>query len=292
MSQLRSTFEAARGRAGDAVKETAASPWAVWLMRLGHAAIGVVYIIVGVLAVRTALGSGGQTTDKQGALQTILDQPFGKVMLGAVAVGLCGYVLWRFVQAIADPERKGSGAKGLAIRSGFLVSGIVYGALALTAVRGVMSASGSTGGRGDEAKSWTAWLLEQPFGVWLVGIVGAIIIGVGIAQLWKAYSAKFRKYFNLHRMSETEDRWATRLGRFGLSARGVVFGIVGYFLIQAALNFDPNQARGLDGALQALLQQSYGVILLGVVAAGLIAYGLYMLVAARYRRIHPADDRT
>lgn len=287
MSQLRSTVETMGARAGDAVREKAASSWAVWLMRFGHAAIGVVYLVVGVLAVQAALGTGGRTTDTRGALQTILNQPFGKIMLGAVAVGLCGYVLWRFVQAIADPERKGAGAKGLAIRAGFIVSGLAYGALALAAARGVMSEATSRGG-GDQAKSWTAWLLAQPFGTWLVAITGAVIIGVGLAQLYKAYTAKFRENFNLRQMSETEDRWATRFGRFGLSARGVVFGIIGFFLIQAALTFDPNQARGLDGALRTLLQQSYGVILLGVVAAGLVAYGLYMLVAARYRRIRPA----
>ncbi len=288
MSQLKSTVEAAGARAGNAVKETAASPWAVRLARFGLAAKGVVYIVVGVLAVQVALGAGGRMTNKSGALQTILDQPFGKVMLGAVAVGLFGYVLWRFVQAVSDPERKGTGAKGLGIRAGYIISGVVYAGLAFAAVRGVMSATGDAGGGGDQTKSWTAWLLSQPFGAWLVGIIGASIIGVGLFQFYKAYSAKFREKFNLHEMSTTEDRWATRLGRFGLAARGVVFGIVGFFLIQAARTFDPNQARGIDGALQTLLQQSYGTILMGVVAAGLVAYGVYMLVEARYRRIRPA----
>ncbi|HVF28385.1 MAG TPA: DUF1206 domain-containing protein [Pyrinomonadaceae bacterium] len=288
MSQLKSTVGAAGARAGNAVEETAASPWAVMLARFGLAAKGIVYIVVGVLAVQVALGSGGRMTNKSGALQTILDQPFGKVMLGAVAVGLFGYVLWRFVQALTDPERKGTGAKGLGIRAGYILSGIVYAGLALAAVRGVMSATGDAGGGGDQTKSWTGWLLSQPFGAWLVGIIGASIIGVGLFQFYKAYSAKFREKFNLHEMSTTEDLWATRLGRFGLAARGVVFGIVGFFLIQAARTFDPNQARGLDGALRTLLQQSYGTILMGVVAAGLVAYGVYMLVEARYRRIRPA----
>jgi hypothetical protein len=144
-------------------------------------------------------------------------------------------------------------------------------------------------GRGNSSTSstqdWTARLLSQPFGQWLVGIVGAFTIGLGFYQLYKAYKAKFRKQMKLHEMSSTEETWATRIGRLGEAARGVVFVIIGFFLLQAARQSDASQAQGLDGALQSLSQQPHGPWLLGIVALGLVAYGIHMGVQARYRRI-------
>lgn len=140
-------------------------------------------------------------------------------------------------------------------------------------------------GSSHSTQDWTALLLSQPFGQWLVGTVGAVTVGMGFYQFYQAYKAKFRTQLKLHEMSDTEQTWATRLGRFGLAARGVVFMVTGFFLIQAARQSNPNQARGLGGALEALAQQPYGPWILGIVALGLVAYGLYMGVQARYRRI-------
>lgn len=260
-----------------------ASLWIERLARLGYAAKGIVYGIVGLLAVQAALGTGGKTTDMQGALGTIVTQPFGKFLLSLVAIGLLGYAVWRFVEALRDPDNKGTDAKGLAARAGSAVSGLIYAGLALSAVRIVLG-SGGAGGNNSTA-DWTARLMAQPFGQWLVGTVGAIILGVGFYQFYKAYSAKFRNELKLNQMSEIEKTWAMRVGRFGLAARGVVLGITGIFLIQAARQSDPNQAQGLGGALEALAQQPYGPWLLGIVALGLIAYGTYMGVQARFRRI-------
>jgi hypothetical protein len=145
--------------------------------------------------------------------------------------------------------------------------------------------SGSGGSSSNSQQDWTARLLSQPFGQWLVGLIGAFIIGFGFYQLYRAYKAKFRKEMKLREMSPTEETWATRIGRFGEAARGIVFAIIGFFLLQAARQSDPNQARGLDGALQALAQQPHGPWLLGIVALGLVAYGIHMGVQARYRRI-------
>lgn len=260
-----------------------ASPWLARLARLGYAAKGIVYMIVGVLATQAAFGAGGQTTGSEGALQEIVTQPFGQVLLGIVAIGLVGYALWRFVQAGVDPDNKGSDAKGIATRLGYAVSGIIYGSLAVTAVRIMMGSS--SGGGDSSSQTWTARLMSQPFGQWLVGIVGAIIIGLGLVQFYKAYKAKFREELKLGEMSSTEETWATRIGRLGFAARGVVFGIIGGFLIQAAYQSDPSEARGLGSALQTLAQQPFGPWLLGIVAIGLIAYGIFMGVMARYRRI-------
>lgn len=257
--------------------------WVERLARLGYLAKGIVYTIVGVLAVQAAFGSGGQTTDTKGALGAIAAQPFGKFLLALLTVGLIGYVVWRFVQAVQDPEHKGDDAKGWATRLGYAGSGLIYASLAFTAI-GLIRGSGGGGG-GNSKQDWTARLLAQPFGQWLVGLVGALVIGFGFYQLYKAYKAKFRKKMKLQEMSPTEETWATRIGRFGLGARGVVFCIIGFFLLQAARQSDASEVRGLDGVLQSLAQQPYGPWLLGIVALGLVAYGIHMAVQARYIRI-------
>lgn len=259
------------------------SVWVERLARFGYAAKGVVYGIVGLLAAQAAFSAGGKMTDTQGALQTILTQPFGKVLLSLVAIGLIGYVLWRFVQAIKDPEDKGTDAKGLAQRLGYAVNGLIYGSLALSAVRLVLGSGG--GGNSNAAQDWTARLLSQPFGQWLVGTAGAFVIGLGFYQLYKAYSAKFRKELNLTQLSDTQQKWVMGIGRFGLAARGIVFCVIGFFLIQAARQSDPSEVRGLGEALQVLARQPYGPWILGVVAVGLVAYGIYMVIQARYRSL-------
>jgi hypothetical protein len=256
--------------------------WVERLARFGYAAKGLVYIIVGLLAAQLAVGLGGKTTDTRGALQTIVIQPFGKFLLSLVAVGLMGYVLWRFFQAIKDTERHGNSAKGIVQRLSYGMSGLIYAGLALSAVRIVL---GTGGGRGNSTQAGTAHLLAQPFGQWLVGIVGAIVIGMGCQQFYKAYSGKFRRQLKLGQMSNQQATWVVRLGRFGISARGVVFIVIGGFLVQAARKSDPKEAKSLGGVLQALLEQPHGPWLLGVVALGLVAYGIYMGVQARYRQI-------
>ncbi len=260
-----------------------ASPWLERVGRFGYAAKGVVYGLIGALAVQVALGTGGQTTDSQGALQRIARAPFGQVLLVAIGAGLIGYVLWRIIQALMDTENKGADAKGLATRGGYFISGLIYGGLALSAFQ---IAFGSSGGGGDSSsQGWTAKLMAQPFGQTLVGVVGVIVVGVGLYELYRAYNAKFREKLKLQEMSRTEETWATRLGRLGYAAHGVVLGIIGAFLVVAAIQAQPQEARGLGGALSTLAQQPWGPWLLGSVALGLVAYGIFMLVLARYRRM-------
>ncbi len=260
------------------------SLWIERLARFGYAAKGVVYATVGLLAAQAAFGAGGQTTDTKGALSAIVTQPFGKFLLTLVAIGLIGYVVWRFVQAVKDPERKGNNAKGLAQRVGYAANGLIYASLALTAI-GIVIGSGS-GGNNNSTQDWTAKLLSQPFGQWLVGIVGAFVIGLGFYQFLKAYQAKFRKEMDLSQLSDTHKKWVVGIGRFGLAARGIVFSVIGFFLIQAARQYDPSEVRGLGEALQVLAQQPYGAWILGIVAIGLIAYGMFMIIQGRYRRLN------
>jgi hypothetical protein len=281
MANVETTVENVKNKAEQTAQQTVDNPWLERLVRLGYAARGLLYGVVGVLAVTLALGRGGATTDKNGALATIAGQPFGKFLLVLIVIGLVGYSLWGFVRALLDPLRRGTDAKGIAQRIGYAISGLSYGALILPTV-GLITGSGNGGSGGSGPQDWTAKLMEQPFGPWLVGLIGVIGIAGGLGQLAQGVTTDFKKDFKTGEMSPTELTAFTWIGRFGLAARGVVFAMLGFFLIQAALNTDPNRAKGLDGALQTLLQQPHGPWLLGIVALGLVAFGLYSLLSARW----------
>ncbi len=250
------------------------------IARAGYTAKGIVYGIIGVLAVQAATQAGGGSEGRRGAISAIGTQPFGQVLLGLTALGLLAYVVWRFAAAAYDPDHEGDDAASYVRRAGFAVSGFSYLALALFAGR---RALGSGGGGGDSAESWTQTLLQQPLGRWLVAAVGLIIAGVGVYQFYRAWQASFMEHYRTGEMSAQEQTWARRLGRFGLSARGVTFLLIGWFFVQAAWQSDADEAGGLAQAFDALAGQSYGPYLLGIVALGFVAYGLYCLSLARYR---------
>ncbi|MBE9118823.1 DUF1206 domain-containing protein [Lusitaniella coriacea LEGE 07157] len=258
--------------------------WIEKLARLGYATKGFVYVSIGLLALQTALGTGGKTTSSSGVLQTIAGQPFGKIFLISIAIGLIGYALWRIIEAIVDPADKGTDVEGLGSRLGYVCSGVAYGALSWEAIALVMNA-GNSGGGGSSTVSWTARILEQPFGRWLVVLGGAVAIGIGFYRLYRAYKTKFRKKLDLGELSQDQQNWVVQVCRFGVAARGMVFVLLGGSLLQAARQYDPQKAKGLDGILSALVQQPFGKILLAIMSLGLMAYGGYMVVQARYRRI-------
>ncbi|MBY0295277.1 MAG: DUF1206 domain-containing protein [Methylobacterium sp.] len=255
------------------------------LARAGYGARGLTYCLVGGLAVLAAIGEGGRTGGSRSALATLLGQPFGRVLLGAVAAGLAGFALWRVVEAVTDADRRGRSAKGLAVRAGHLVSGGLYGSLAVSVAATALGRRG--GGAEDQAaRDWTAWLLQQPLGAWLVGGVGAVVIAAGGAFLLKAWRGDVTRFLALPVDARP---WATRAGRFGYAARGIVFWLIGGFLIVAAIESRSSAVQGLGGALRTLRDQPYGAALLGLTAAGLAAFGAFGLVQARYRRIDPPD---
>ena len=256
------------------------------LARAGYLTKGVVFAIIGVLAFQAAIGSGGQTSGSRGAIRQIAEQPFGQVLLILTAIGLLGYAVWRFIQAIKDPEGKGSDGEGIAKRVGYGLSGAIYAFLSFYAASIAFGwSTGSSGGSGGGKTAWTAQLLAQPFGQWLVGLVGVAVIGLGAYQIYKAVKEKFMDSLKTGEMSQTERTWAERAGKFGLSARGVIFGIIGGFLIVAAVQSDPSETRGLGGVLDTLARQPYGPWLLGLVALGLIAYAVHCVVQSRYRTV-------
>jgi hypothetical protein len=251
-----------------------------WLARAGFVSRGVIYGIIGILAIKLALGAGGKTTNQQGALKTIAQQPFGEVLLILVAIGLAGYALWRLIHALLGhgPEDSDTTFDRVAA----LGSGIVYGGLCAIAVEILLGSGGNSSGSSHKT---TAGVLGWPAGTWLVGIAGAVLIGIGLYQGYRGVSKDFLEDSKTEEMSSRVRRAIKWLGTFGHLARMVVFGLVGVFLIKAAIDFNPKKAVGLDGALAKLAHASYGPFLLGLVAAGLVAFGLYSLTDARYRRI-------
>ena len=248
--------------------------------RVGYAFKGVLYVLLGVLAVEAATG-GGSAEGQRGALREVAQAPFGNALLTAIAVGLAAYALWRLAMAALDPEGEGTDASGIAHRVGYLVSAGAYGLLALAAYR-ILTGEGGSGGSGAEQGAQTAFSL--PGGRWLVGAAGLAVVAYGVYEVARAVRASFMDKLSLSGVGAAHRQAVERLGRAGLTARGVVYGVVGAALVAAAVQHDADAARGLDGALETLRDQPYGAVLLGLVGLGLAAYGLYCGVNARYRR--------
>lgn len=259
--------------------------WIEKIARFGYIAKGIVYVLVGFLAVLAAFTTGGEKTGTKGALYEILAQPFGQFLLILIGFGLASYGLWRAIQGIKDTEKKGKDIKGILSRIASFCAGLVYGGLAITAIEIVFDINSSD--PDDSAKEhWTRVALQQPFGQWLVAAIGSLVIGFGFYKIYKAYKAKFRKDLFLGRLDRKKRNWLVKISRFGIAAKGLIFVIIGFFFIVAARHNSAEKVRGLDGALHALAGQTYGKFLLAIVAFGLVSYGIYMFVQARYRRIN------
>ena len=269
-------------------RETATSPGMKALARFGYAAKGIVYLIIGALAAKLAAGAPNQTPDRNGAIHLIADQPFGKVLLGIVTVGFFSYALWSAIQAVFDPDHTGTDTKAILQRIGHAVIACSYVALGVGALLLVLGSGNSGKDSNASTQSWTARLLSAPFGVALVVIVGLIVVGVACVLFYRVYKADFRQSLHLASLRPQIQKVIIFIGRFGYAAQAVVFTIIGIFLIVAALQHNPSQAKGLDGALQELTRQPFGQALLALVAVGLIAFGIYSLVEARYRNLGSA----
>ena len=262
-------------------QEIAHSRWVERSGRFGLATKGFSYLLVAVIAMKVAI-DGGRAEDREGALKALADEPFGWALLLMVAVGFAAYAAWRFVEAIFDRGGEGEDAKGLAKRAGDFAKGVLYAGLAAVTFSVVAGASGGSGNEEDKA---TAVVLDWPAGRWLVGAAGAAVIGAGLFNAYRALSGSFRDKLRTELMSGVEEGWYTAFGVVGHLARAVVFALIGIFLVRAAWQYDPDEAVGLDGALQTLAGQPYGPVLLGAVAVGLAIYGLFCLVQARYREV-------
>jgi len=271
------------GNAADADK------WVRITGHIGIAAMAVVYLVIGFFTVKYAFSAGGQITDARGALSEIGSAPYGQVLLAIVGAGLISYAIFRVIGAWKDIDNHGHNAKGILGRAGFAIGGLVYGALGASVFG--FAFGGSSGGQssGGSKQSAIADLMSQPAGQWLVGILGATIIGYALFQVYKAVQKKFFEKLRVNQMSDKAIKVASSLGTAGIAARSVVLGIIGYFIVQAAITHDPSKSGGLKDALAWLASQNYGPILLGVVALGLFLFGIYALILARYRQfLRPA----
>lgn len=254
-----------------------------WLARLGLAARGLVYIMVGWFAIDAAR-TGGTPTDNQAAMASLIDEPFGHALLAVIALGLAGYAFWRLTQAVFDPERVGTDAKGAFKRIGYAISGIAHVLLSWTAIKLVLHRK-TTGGSapGDaSAEDWTRWLLDQPAGTALIAAIGLILFVVAATQAVKSARCTFLR--DLEGATPAPNHVRT-IGRLGYAARAIVFVLTGWFFVMAAWTSNANRAGGMGQALRELQGHEHGPALLGIVAAGLFCFGLYSLVEAKYRHV-------
>ncbi|GAB3329625.1 DUF1206 domain-containing protein [Marivirga atlantica] len=254
------------------------------IARFGIATKGFVYCLIGALTVMAAIGSGGKKTGKSGVLETLSAQPFGQILLGLTALGLIGFVFWRFYQAIADPEDKGDDLKGIFNRLGYSVSGIFYGILAVTAIKYTFMGNSGSGGEGGN-ESVVSTLLSKPYGQILVGIVGAAFLGKAIYQLYRAYSGNFKDKVQAAELDSKTENFVLKSGYVGYTARGLVILVISYLTFVAAFTANSNSAGGTKDAFQ-FVQNEFGTIVLAVIAAGLFTYGFFMFVKSRYRSIN------
>lgn len=267
-------------QAKDAARQAGDSQWVERAARLGLAARGLVYALIGLLAMQVAFGRHGKEADREGALAAIAARPFGAVVLWLVALGFLGIVMWRLVEAITGPAGSEDTKKAWGKRALSAFKAALYLSFAVSAAHAAM---GSSGGKG--AVGWTAQIMKMTGGRLLIGLVGLALVAAGAVTAWQGWKTDFEKHLDTGRMSTGLRRTVERLGRFGYIARGVVFALAGVFVIQAALRFNPQKADGLDLALKSLASTPVGPPLLVVVALGLIAFGAYSCAEARFRRL-------
>lgn len=259
-------------------------PWAEYVGRSGQFAKGCVYFCIGLFSASAAWDGHARASDSRGVIETIAAQPFGRVLLVVLIAGLACYILWRLLEAFLDAARRGTDAKGLILRARSFGIALIYGGITFSAVRLLLGASGIGGGGNRAAQSWTARVMETPFGTWTVILIGAGMILGGCYKAWRAWRGKFKEKLAIDDLFGKPRQWLLRISAFGICARGVVFILAGAFLIQAGLESNPGQARGLSGALDSLRDQPHGRWLFGITAVGLAAYGLYSLLRSRYGR--------
>jgi len=245
--------------------------------RLGLAARGVIYLLVGILAAALAVRGHGQHADQKGAITDLASKPFGAVLVWAIAIGLAAYALWQLSQVLTGVVGEEDSA-GHRLRS--LVSALVYAGLTVSAFTVLAGARKS---QSSQQSSLTAKVMQHTGGRWLVAVVGLVISGVGVALVVQGVRASFMKRFQ-GLYGRTRDV-VRRVGQIGTAARGIVFGLAGALVVSAAWSFDPKRARGIDGAFRTLLEQPYGRWLTGLAALGLVAFGLFGLAEAKYRKV-------
>lgn len=264
------------------IKEEA-RPWVSKVARFGYVADGAVYLLVGLLALDASLGSRGADVDREQAMRAVVTEPLGRLLLVFIALGLVGYALGHFLMAARSPSKeKKTGLHNIVNRVAHVVNATVHISLALVAAQ-LGLRLGPTTSDGRTPQDWTRQLLEVPAGQALVIAIGLGFVGLAFYEFYKAYSANFREVLKLEQMSATQERVMIWIGRAGYIVRGVIYGLMGVFLIEASWTFNPEEARGLGRTLATIASQDYGLYLLAATALGLILFGVYVILLGRYR---------
>ncbi len=266
-----------------AAKEAAYSPLMDRLARLGYAVKGIIYITMGFVAFRSAFGKSSTPADQVGAIREFGKLPYAQILWWVILVGLIAYSLWGLIRAFLDPFHKGKDMNGLLARGGYLLSAVTYASFVLPTYQLITGAGRGTGS--NQTAKFVIQIMGLPWGRFIVGAIGIGAIAAGLYQIYMGITLNFEKQFKPYALAPEQLRIAKQIGRFGTIARGVVFALVGYFLVLAAYYARPGHAQGFDGALRFLAQQPYGLWLLGIVAAGLIAFGVYSLMSAAWFRL-------
>jgi Domain of Unknown Function (DUF1206) len=255
-----------------------------WGVRVGFVARALTYGVVGGIALALALGAGAAPAapNQQGALSLVAREPLGRVAVALAAAGLLAYALWKLGQAAFGRGPEGGGDPDVKDRISNAAGGIVYIGFFAVAVR-ILFGSSSSGS--SEPSHAAAGVLGWPGGSVIVGITGAVLIAISLYQIYDAFRGGFAEDAKLSEMSPFEARAFMLLGHLGLVARALVFALIGYFVVETAIDFNPRETVGLDGALARVHHQPYGPWLLGLAAAGLLVFAAYSLFEARYRRL-------
>lgn len=273
---------ASSNKAERGARRAAQSSTARMLGKAGFLAKGLLYLVIALIAIEVARGDRRKAQGEEGAIEALADQPFGEILLGLLALGLAGYALWRLRIAVLGPPGE-SGVEAQAERIGSVALALSYGALCAYTIRFLTTSR--NGGGSTEPDTVTKSLLDEPYGVALIIGIGAIFLGVAAYEAYKALTHGFLDDLELGRMSDAERKLATAMGTAGHAALAVISALVGIFMVKAAIEFDPKEAVGLDGALQELVTDSLGPALLYAVAAGLLVYSGYCVIEARYRKL-------
>lgn len=258
-------------------REAAESDTVQRLGRLGLVARGLLYVVVGLLAANVARGADEQA-DRQGALRTIGSNPVGRVALLAVVAGFAGYALWRFAEATVRPGDKGVGGRLHSALKAILYTGFAFTTLAFVATK--RSANSD-----EKEQDYASRVLHWPAGRYLVAAVGLTLIGIGVGNAYRALSGRYKKHLKEQEIPESCESWFPIVAHLGLAARATAFSLVGAFLVQAALTYDAEKARGLDGSLRTIAREPWGRPLVVLVAIGLVSFGAWCFIEARYRRV-------
>lgn len=277
----------AGGRAAREVGEAERSQSFRWLVRTGFFARGLTYGVVGALALALASGAGtaGASPDQQGALKLVARAPLGFIALSVIAAGLLAYAVWKLSQAFYGRGPEGGGGPSLperAVNAGGGIVYLVFCAVAVEILAGSGSGSGSAGGGPQKA---TGGVLAWPGGRWMVGAAGVALIGGCVYQAYYALSGSFTRQDKTDEMDREELARFRAIGKVGFSGRAIVLALIGYFLLQSAITYDPGKAVGVDGALARLHHDALGPWLVGLVGVGLLVFGIFSLYEVRYRRL-------